>query len=190
MSVTRRKIFKITLLGEGAVGKTALRHRYLGEGFKQNYSMTIGADFAVKRVMIDGQEYVAQIWDLAGQVRFQSVREVYYQGTLGALLVFDITRPKTLDAIPNWIKELMEHNRSPVVPMVLIGNKSDLRAENPNAISREVGEQYARSLSQWSGFEVPYVETSAKTGENVEEAFVTLLRNITKYIEQRRKQEK
>ena len=185
MSVQRRKIFKITLLGEGAVGKTALRLRYLGEGFKQSYSMTIGADFAVKRVQVDGQEFVAQIWDLAGQVRFQSVREVYYQGTMGSLLVFDITRPETLHAIPNWIRELMEHNKnkSTIVPMVLIGNKSDLRGKIPTALPREVGEKYAQSLSEWSGYQVPYVETSAKTGDNVDQAFITLLRNIANYLE-------
>ncbi len=180
MSTNRRKIFKIVLLGDGAVGKTALRTRYLGEGFKKSYSMTIGADFAVKRVNLDGTEIVAQIWDLAGQIRFQSVREVYYQGATGALLVFDITRTETFENIPNWITELLENNKNRVVPMVLIGNKSDLRDEN--SITKEAGEEYAKSLSSWSNFEIPYVETSAKEGSNVEEAFHTLLRNIEQFL--------
>ncbi len=174
----RRKIFKIVVLGDGAVGKTALRHQYLGEGFKQSYSMTIGADFAVKRVDLDGKEIVAQIWDLAGQLRFQSVREVYYQGATGGLLVFDITRQSTFASIPNWITELLENNKNKIVPMVLIGNKSDLRESTPEAISYESGMEYAKSLSDWSKFEIPYVETSALSGDNVEEAFATLLRNI------------
>ena len=92
MGAGQRKIFKITLLGDGAVGKTSLRKTYLGEGFKDGYSMTIGADFAVKRLRIDDQDFVAQIWDLAGQQRFSAVREVYYRGTSGCLLVFDISR--------------------------------------------------------------------------------------------------
>ncbi len=176
----RRKIFKIVLLGDGAVGKTALRTRYLGEGFKKSYSMTIGADFAVKRVNLDGHEIVAQIWDLAGQIRFQSVREVYYQGATGALLVFDITRGETFENIPNWITELLENNNNRVVPMVLIGNKSDLRDET--SITTEAGMEYAKNLSGWSNFEIPYVETSAKDGSNVEEAFEILLRNIENYL--------
>ena len=166
------------MLGDGAVGKTALRHRYLGEGFKQSYSMTIGADFAVKRVELDGKEIVAQIWDLAGQLRFQSVREVYYQGATGALLVFDITRSSTFESIPQWVTELLENNKQKIIPMVLIGNKSDLRDSSPEAISEEAGSDYAQSLTTWSNFEIPYVETSALNGENVENAFITLLRNI------------
>lgn len=166
------------MLGDGAVGKTALRHRYLGEGFKQSYSMTIGADFAVKRVELDGKEIVAQIWDLAGQLRFQSVREVYYQGATGALLVFDITRSSTFESIPQWVTELLENNKQKIIPMVLIGNKSDLREATPEAISHDAGADYAQSLTTWSNFEIPYVETSALNGENVENAFITLLRNI------------
>ncbi|MHA1911612.1 MAG: GTP-binding protein [Candidatus Kariarchaeaceae archaeon] len=183
MSAQNRRIFKICLLGEGAVGKTALRQRYLGEGFKQSYAMTIGADFAVKRVTIDNQEFISQIWDLAGQVRFSSVREVYYRGAAGALLVFDISRPDTFEKIPNWIKELLDNNKGRIVPMVLIGNKSDLRETTPNHVTRERGMTYAEQLSKWSEFEIPYIETSAKTGDMVEDAFSVLLRNINDYLE-------
>jgi small GTP-binding protein len=177
-----KKIYKIVLLGDGAVGKTALRHRYLGDAFQQSYSMTIGADFAVKRVNIDGMEIVAQIWDLAGQTRFASVREVYYQGATGALLVYDITRSDTFEHVPTWITELLENNKNKVVPMVLIGNKSDLRDTSDEAISLEAGKEYAKSLSEWSSFDIPYVETSALSGENVDAGFATLLRNIDNQI--------
>ena len=101
MSAQNRRIFKICLLGEGAVGKTALRQRYLGEGFKQSYAMTIGADFAVKRVTIDNQEFISQIWDLAGQVRFSSVREVYYRGAAGALAGAVAGAPPVYSVPPN-----------------------------------------------------------------------------------------
>ncbi|MHA1707549.1 MAG: GTP-binding protein [Candidatus Heimdallarchaeaceae archaeon] len=183
MATGQRKIFKITLLGDGAVGKTSLRKTYLGEGFKDGYSMTIGADFAVKRLRIDDQDFVAQIWDLAGQQRFSAVREVYYRGTSGCLLVFDISRRSSFENIPSWIAELLKNNSNRVVPIVLIGNKSDLRSTAKDPVMREQAEEYAHSLTSWSGFTVPYIETSAKTGENVDEAFKTLLKNIVLFYE-------
>ncbi len=179
----QRKIFKVTLLGDGAVGKTSLRKTYLGEGFESGYSMTIGADFAVKRLKIDNNDFVAQIWDLAGQQRFSAVREVYYRGTSGCLLVFDITRRASFENIPSWIAELLKNNYNRVVPIVLLGNKSDLRSSAKDPVLREQAEEYGRSLSEWSGFSVPYIETSAKTGENVDESFRTLLKNIVVFYE-------
>jgi len=178
-----QRIFKVSLLGEGAVGKTSLRRRYLGETFESGYAMTVGADFAVKKMKLNSIEYTLQIWDLAGQQRFSAVREVYYRGTSGALLVFDISRPETYELLPNWIHELIKNNKNKIVPMLLIGNKSDLRSSTPNAVPYEYAADYARSLSNWSGFEVPYIETSAKTGENVEKAFITLIENIVKFFE-------
>lgn len=179
----RSRIFKIALLGEGGVGKTALRYNYLGQGFKSNYSMTVGADFAAKSVDLDGQPITAQIWDLAGQERFSTVRSLYYKGALGALLVFDITRPETYDTLPNWLEELMRNNDNQIVPFLLIGNKGDLRGQFPGEVHPDSALAYAKALGDWSGYEVPYVETSAKTGDNVDHAFKTLLRNIVVYLE-------
>ena len=98
---------KVCLLGDGAVGKTALRKRYLGKQFSSGYVMTIGADFAVKKTEIntnDGTKSVKfQIWDLAGQPRFNSVRELYYKGSHGGLLVFDITRRDSFSNLNSWV---------------------------------------------------------------------------------------
>ncbi len=178
-----QRIFKITLLGEGAVGKTSLRRRYLGESFKEGYMMTIGADFAVKKMNLNQTEYTLQIWDLAGQQRFSAVREVYYRGTAGALLVFDISRPETYEILPNWLHELIRNNKNRIVPLVLIGNKSDLRDSTPYAVPKDYAMEYADQLSQWSGFYVPYMETSAKTGLNVEQVFSLLTESISQYFE-------
>jgi small GTP-binding protein len=183
-NLTQSRIYKISLLGEGGVGKTALRHRFLGEGFKDSYQMTIGADFAAKQVKVDGMNVVAQIWDLAGQERFETVRSVYYKGTLGGLLVFDITRPETYEIIANWVGELVKNNSDRVVPMALIGNKGDLRGQGSVEVDASYPTEYARILSDWSGYTVPYIETSALSGENVELAFETLIRNVTQYLEQ------
>jgi len=174
----------MVLLGEGGVGKTALRHRYLGQGFKQNYQMTIGADFAAKKDTVDGMDVTAQIWDLAGQTRYSSVRQGYYRGSVGALLVYDIVRRATFEAIPNWLNELISNNNETMVPVVLIGNKGDLRGMDPDEVTREEGESYAQVLSDWCGFDVPYVESSALTGELVDEAFQSLIRNVNTYLDQ------
>ncbi len=146
--------------------------------------MTIGADFAAKRTDVDGETITAQIWDLAGQERFEAVRSVYYRGCTGALLVFDITRPDTYQVIPNWLGELISNNNDRIVPLILIGNKSDLRDSSEDPVARSDAEEYAKSLAEWSGFEVPYVETSALSGVNVEDAFTTLLRNVNSYVEE------
>ncbi|MFX1513985.1 MAG: Rab family GTPase [Promethearchaeota archaeon] len=133
-------LMKICLLGDGAVGKTSLRERYLGKGFKSGYTMTIGADFAVKESNVDGNEIKFQIWDLAGQPRFSSVRELYYKGSVGGLLVYDCTRPESYQNLDGWIEELWKNNGRGKLPLVLIANKVDLREENPDSISPELGE--------------------------------------------------
>ena len=182
MGSGQRSIFKITLLGDGTVGKTSLRKTFLGEGFREGYSMTIGADFAVKHIQMADHHFVAQIWDLAGQQRFSSVREIYYRGTSGCLLVFDITRRSSFENIPSWIYELLKNNFNKVVPLIIIGNKSDLRDSAKDPVMSSEAVQYAKTLTEWSGFKVPYVETSAKTGEHVEEAFLELLQNIMSFF--------
>ncbi|MBY9001303.1 MAG: GTP-binding protein [Candidatus Heimdallarchaeota archaeon] len=174
------KTFKITLIGDGAVGKTSIRRSYLGESFKGNYNLTLGSDFATKAMYVGDLNINMIIWDLAGQPRFKAVREGFYRGTRGALLVFDITRKDTYENIPKWIMELLSNNNKRKVPMILIGNKSDLRGSLYKTIPSEHGENYAKDLSEWSGFDVPYIETSAKFGDNVEQSFETLIKQIIK----------
>jgi len=181
MAIEEHSILKIILVGDGQVGKTSLRKTFLDEGFKDGYLKTIGADFAVKRLRIDEKEYIAHIWDLAGQQRFSTVREVYYRGTSGCLLVFDISRRSSFGNIPAWIDELLKNNENRVIPFVLVGNKSDLRATSKAPILREQPEEYARALSAWSELTVPYIETSALTGENVDNAFDELITNIFRF---------
>ena len=175
-------ILKLVLLGDGAVGKTTLRRRFLGEGFKAGYSATIGADFAIKRINLENYRLTFQIWDLAGQQRFAAVRELYYRGSRGALLVFDVTNPSSFNNLPNWLEELWK--KAGRVPMILCGNKIDLRDEVPKSIPPELGQEYARRLSAALGYEVPYIETSAKTGEKVNEAFFLLGLSIIRTVKQ------
>ncbi|MCK4972591.1 MAG: GTP-binding protein [Candidatus Heimdallarchaeota archaeon] len=174
------KTFKITLVGDGAVGKTSIRRSYLGETFEGSYSLTLGSDFATKTMNVGDLNICMIIWDLAGQPRFKAVREGFYRGTRGALLVFDLTRKNTYENIPRWIIELLKNNKMKKVPMILIGNKSDLRGSLYKTIPSEYGENYAKELSLWSGFDVPYIETSAKFNDNVDQTFETLIKQIIK----------
>jgi small GTP-binding protein len=183
---------KVCLLGDGAVGKTALRERYLGKQFSSGYVMTIGADFAVKKTEIksDGesgsQTVKFQIWDLAGQPRFNSVRELYYKGSHGGLLVFDITRRDSFNNLNAWVEELYKNSGRGNMPITLLGNKVDLRDETEDPVTEEEAREYIKVLKKQYNieFEVPYLETSAKTGVNVEESFnllaITIRDHLTK----------
>ena len=175
---TRAKIYKVVLLGDGTVGKTSLRKRFLGQGFNQSYSMTIGADFGVKRIRVKRKPYVVQIWDIAGQERFASIRDMYLKNSDGALVMFDITKPLSFENVPNWIKHLSSANSDNPIPLVLIGNKNDLRDNDDIMISQKQAEDLVESLKEWSGFDIEYIETSALTGENVVEAFEALVTKI------------
>lgn len=173
--------FKIVTLGDGTVGKTTLRTRFMGQGFQKLYNMTIGADFSVKRVSHQGDTYVAQIWDIAGQLRFEAIRSMYLKNTDGAMLIFDLTRPKSFESIPRWIEELTSNNEDRIMPMVLIGNKSDKVPDTKDYISYKVANNYAKELSDWANFTVPYIETSAKGGNNVDMAFKEMVKSINEY---------
>ncbi|MHA2365113.1 MAG: Rab family GTPase [Candidatus Hodarchaeales archaeon] len=165
-------IFKLVLLGEGTVGKTSLRHRYLGKEFSTSYLATLGADFAIREVPYENKFIVRyQIWDLAGQPRFNSLRKSFYIGAQGALVLYDITNRHTLDAVSNWTSEFFQNNGKGVQPIVLIGNKIDLRNETPDTITFEEGNEVAQKLASESETIVPFIETSAKTGENISKAF-------------------
>ncbi|MFW9780503.1 MAG: GTP-binding protein [Candidatus Heimdallarchaeota archaeon] len=179
-------LMKICLLGDGAVGKTALRERYLGKQFSSGYVMTIGADFAVKKTVIqdgvDTRTVKFQIWDLAGQPRFNSVRELYYKGSHGGLLVFDITRRDSFTNLTNWIDELFKNSGRGAMPIAVLGNKVDLRdsGEVKNCVTQEEVEGFIADLKNQFNmhYEIPYLETSAKTGANVDESFAMLATSI------------
>lgn len=178
-------VYKVTLLGDGAVGKTSLRDRFMGKAFPTEYLMTIGADFATKSLEIGGRRVKFQIWDLAGQPRFEMVRELYYKGALGGLLVFDVTRPHSFENSTSWIKEVWGNNGKGRIPLVILGNKTDLRNKVPTSVRAKQAEQLAEELSKIcasEGFSISYIETSAKTGENVETAFSALGKAVGDFI--------
>ncbi|MFX0051138.1 MAG: Rab family GTPase [Candidatus Hermodarchaeota archaeon] len=178
-------VYKIVLIGDGGVGKTAIRERYLGRGFNTQYTLTVGADFAMYDDFIHGTRVRYQIWDLAGQNRFDSVREVYYQGCIGALLVYDVTRPESFYNMPKWINELWINNGRGRVPLVIVANKIDMREIVNNTISPQGGQSFTENLSNLTeseGFSCHFIETSAKTGVNIAQAFSLLGENMMRFI--------
>ncbi len=167
--------FKLILGGDGAVGKTSMVHRFVENTFAKDYKSTIGTSIMKKECEFDGLESIVRfvLWDLAGQAQFKKVRQSYLSNAEAGILAFDVTNPLSFQNIENWHKEIL--SASPNISLILVGNKIDL--EDKRVISRDDGEKKAEKLG------IPYIETSAKTGESINDAFRMLaLQMIKKYL--------
>ncbi|OPY31304.1 MAG: GTPase HflX [Methanomassiliicoccales archaeon PtaU1.Bin124] len=158
----RKYIKKVALLGEGAVGKTSLVRRYVLDVFSDDYIQTFGAKVTKKVLEMESVELTMMIWDILGQKSNSSLHSTYYSGSNGALLVFDLTRPETLEAIPRWLDDLKKVTGN--IPFILVANKADLHKE----IAQERMDQISSQLNTTMMF------TSAKNGTGVDEAFMQL----------------
>ena len=166
---------KIVLIGDAAVGKTSIRQRYLGKGFQREHLATLGADFAATTRTIDEYNVKYQIWDLAGQQMFKNVRPRFYKGCFGSLAVFDITRKDTFQNLTSWIEELYKCSGRGVVPVIILANKTDLKSEREVKITE--AKEFIKKLNEKTkehSIENFFLETSAKTGLNIEKAFEIL----------------
>ncbi|MHA1617428.1 MAG: GTP-binding protein [Candidatus Njordarchaeales archaeon] len=175
---------KIVLIGDGAVGKTSIAQRFLGKEFTHEYIMTVGVDFYKKETKVEFPEYgevrfIWHIWDLAGQPHWKHVRPAFYLGARGAILVFDIANRDSYQNAIEWAKEFIRHAGGKY-PLVLVGNKIDLRENIPGCITPKEGRELAKELSNLFGFEVPYIETSALLNINIDKAFQELGKLIVK----------
>lgn len=156
-------LFKYIIIGDTGVGKSCLLLQFTDKRFQPVHDLTIGVEFGARMVTIDTKQIKLQIWDTAGQESFRSITRSYYRGAAGALLVYDITRRDTFGHLSRWLDEARQHSQSNMVIM-LIGNKSDL--EHRRAVSTEEGEKFAEENG------LIFMETSAKTALNVEQAFI------------------
>uniref|UniRef100_H3GC27 Uncharacterized protein n=1 Tax=Phytophthora ramorum TaxID=164328 RepID=H3GC27_PHYRM len=175
-------LFKLVLIGDSGVGKSCLLLRFAGgrlldrlteyvadasqdDAFTESYITTIGVDFRFRTVKIDNKTVKLQIWDTAGQERFRTITSAYYRGADGIIMVYDVTSQESFDHVNDWLNEVNRY-ASEGTCKLLVGNKSDI--SDNKAVSYETAKAFADSLS------IPFLETSAKNAQNVEEAFLTM----------------
>lgn len=171
--------FKIIIFGDAGCGKTTLTQRFLTNLFVSDSKMTIGVDFEVKSLEVDKQKVKLQIWDFGGEERFRFLLPTYVRGARGGLFLFDITNYSSIAHIDDWLSVIRKEIRAEdIFPIIVVGGKADL-AEN-REVSAEEGIKIAKSRNV-DGF----IETSSKTGENVEKTFEALtslmLNNSNRY---------
>lgn len=171
----REKQIKLLLLGDSSTGKTCILQKFTDDTFNLSFITTIGIDFRTKEMTYKGNKKKVVIWDTAGQERFRNITKAYYRGSLGMLLVYDITNKTTFENISRWMKEI-KSSTSEDLEIILIGNKIDLPDRQ---VTTEQGQMLADS------YNIPFLETSAKTGENIKIAFEQIFTKICDSIEKK-----
>jgi small GTP-binding protein len=158
MNKENQNKFKVVLVGDPCVGKTAILNRFIHNTFKKEYNCTIGVEFWVKSVNCNDTVVDLQIWDTCGQERYRTITKQYYREVNGCILAFDLTKKETFENIKNWLKDIQEHGTK-IKNIVLVGNKLDLAEER--IVSQKEVEDIIDSQN------LVYFEVSAKSGENV-----------------------
>lgn len=159
---------KILVLGNSSVGKSSIVIRYTENKFHSGYLTTIGVDFIRKNISINDQEINLQIWDSAGQEKYNSITKQYYRRTDGILVVFDVSSRTSFNGVMTWLEEI-EISSAKGIPVVILGNKCDLP-------KKEVTKEEAIEFAETKGFS--YYETSALDGTNINEAFMDIVLKI------------
>ena len=165
------KTCKILLIGDSVVGKTCLISRYAIGVFNEDYISTIGFDSRQKEEIINNEKVLVKIFDTAGQERFKSITANYLRNAEGVILVYDLTSTESFENLKFWIESIKNNlgNDEPI-PIIIIGNKIDL--EDARQINKSVAEKFAKDNNY------KYFETSAKTGEGVDDAFREIVKQI------------
>lgn len=161
--------YKFIIIGSSGVGKTAIMKRLVENTFSADSQSTIGVEFDSTSIDVDGQNIKLQIWDTAGQERFRSIAKAYFRNAVGVILVFDITERKTFDDVNMWLNDV--HTLcDPSAVVILVGNKSDLSSSR--VVTLTEAENFA------SHHQLTYIETSARVGDNVRDAFTRVATTI------------
>lgn len=171
-------LFKCIVVGDGAVGKTAATIRYATGTFADSYKMTIGVDFRVKIITLEGKKIKLQIWDTGGQERFANVRPLYYRGASGAIVMFDISSRDSFLNLPKWFDEVVRYCGE--LPWIIVANKLDLEDQFRRVYTDE-GESYSKQMN------AEYYECSAKDGRNIETIFRTIARKMLQSADAKKK---
>ncbi|CAN6475597.1 unnamed protein product [Victoria cruziana] len=166
-------LFKLLLIGDSSVGKSCLLLRFADDSYVDSYISTIGVDFKIRTMELDGKTIKLQIWDTAGQERFRTITSSYYRGAHGIIIVYDVTEKESFNNVKQWLNEI-DRYASDTVCKLLVGNKCDL--VNEKVIETQTAKAFADELG------IPFLETSAKDSINVEKAFVTMAAEIKKRL--------
>ncbi|CAJ0572330.1 unnamed protein product, partial [Mesorhabditis spiculigera] len=169
--------FKVVLLGEGAVGKSSLMLRYVENKFSPTHSSTIQASFLSKRIDLGDRHVDLDIWDTAGQEKYHALGPIYYRGSNGALLIYDITDQRSFERVKVWVRELQRALGDTAV-LLVVGNKLDLDKER--TVPRAEAEQYAKSVN------AEYLETSAKENIGIADLFERISALMVDHVEKQR----
>ena len=161
---------KFLTLGDSMVGKTSIVLRFVDNIFFDQTKSTIGVDFKTKIIKFGNKYIKIKVWDTAGQERFRTITRQYYKNAEGMILIFDVTEKKTFDQVGDWVTSIME-NKQKDAKVILVGNKIDCEER---VITKEQGEELAQK------YQLPYYETSASTGQNVQKIFEALAEEILK----------
>lgn len=166
-------LLKLLVIGDSGVGKSCILVRFSDNYYTESYISTIGVDFKIRTIVIDGKTIKLQIWDTAGQDRYRTITPSYYRGSNGIVMVYDVTDGITFSNIKYWVTEANKYV-SDTVPRMLIGNKCD--QINKRKISYEEARQFADNQ------DMLFFETSAKDATNVESAFTNITNRILQKI--------
>ncbi|KAJ8917324.1 hypothetical protein NQ315_002346 [Exocentrus adspersus] len=163
-------LFKLLIIGDSGVGKSSLLLRFSDNTFTGSYITTIGVDFKIKTVNVNGQKVKLQIWDTAGQERFRTITSTYYRGTHGVIVVYDVTNGESFANVKRWLHEIEQN--CDLVDKVLVGNKND--TPERKVVLTEDAQRFASTMN------IQLFETSAKDNINVEEMFMAITRLVLK----------
>jgi len=161
-------LFKLLLIGDSGVGKSCILLRYSEDTFTDTYISTIGVDFKIKSVVVDGKRVKLQIWDTAGQERFRTITSSYYRGAQGIIIVYDVTDQVTSTNTKNWLQEIDRYAGGNVTKL-LVGNKID---KSNRVVETAAGQDYAQGLG------MSFIETSAKSCTNIDQVFAKMALEI------------
>ena len=175
VNVNFHYLLKYIIIGDASVGKSNILLKYAHNQFKAEYQLTIGVEFGAKNIKIKDKIYRIQIWDTAGQENFRSITRAYYKNSVCALVVYDITNRQSFENVKAWIEDCKSQSPSTIL-MALVGNKIDL--DSSRAVSTEEGEDFANMNG------MPFFETSAKSGENIDSIFTNTATEICHKIEE------
>lgn len=171
-------LFKLLIIGDSGVGKSSLLIRFSDNTFSGSYITTIGVDFKIRTVVINGERVKLQIWDTAGQERFRTITNTYYRGTHGVIVVYDVTNGESFANVKRWLQEI--ESNCDVVNKVLVGNKND--DPGRKVVITEDAQRFANQM------DIRLFETSAKDNINVEEMFLAITEQVLRHKKQTQKQ--